>query len=284
MSASKTKLVIPFVLTSAICATGHAQTTPPATQFTVGVKIWNASWQSYLPATYTGVGASGTPAAGSTVDEVEGTSSTDIMPFVSVRHDKLFASLSHGRFSSDFHVGSSPVITSTGQTQITWRNDHFVRRETDLNLGYFVTPEVAIVLGYKDAIETRDVSLGIAPQATPLVKTTGKVFLLGAVGSFAVYEKLRFYAQAAYGPARLKLTFANPSFGSDNKTNGRYLIGELGLTYPVFANPSGFGGATVSLGYRTQTVKTDSNSDITLQNRKLRDVRDGAVLSMNYTF
>lgn len=284
MLARKKKLVVPFVLSTAICATGHAQTTPPATQFTVGVKIWHASWLSYLPATYSGSGDGGTPAIGDSVNAVEGKSHTDIMPLLSVRHDKLFASLSHGRFSSDFRVTSNPVILPTGQTQITWRNDHFIRRETDLNLGYFITPEVAIAIGYKDATETRDISLGIAPQATPLVRTTAKGFLLGAVGSFAVYEKLRFYAQAGYGPARLKLSFADPSFGTNLKTNGRYLIGEIGLSYPVFANSNGFGGATVSLGYRTQTIKTDSYADVFQQTRTLRDVRDGAVLSMNYTF
>jgi hypothetical protein len=248
------------------------------------VKIWHASWLSYLPASYTGIGEGGMPAVGETVDTVEGKSHTDIMPLLSVRHDKLFASLSHGRFSSDFRVESSPVVTPTGQTLITWRSDHFVRRESELNLGYFITPEVAIVVGYKDATENRDLSLGIAPQATPLVRTTAQVFLLGAVGSFAVYDKLRFYAQAAYGPARLKLTFANPSTGNDYNTNGRYLIGEIGLSYPVFANPNGFGGATASVGYRTQTVKTDSHSAVSRQIRELRDVRDGAILSMNYTF
>jgi hypothetical protein len=108
--------------------------------------------------------------------------------------------------------------------------------------------------------------------------------LLGAVGSFAVYEKLRFYAQAGYGPARLKLSFADPALGTNLKTNGRYLIGELGLSYPILANPSGFGGATVSLGYRTQTIKTDGYGSVFQQARTLRDVRDGAVLTMNYTF
>lgn len=284
MRVRKTRLLIPLVLSMAVCRIGQAQSNTPDTRFTVGVKVWHASWLSYMPVNYSGFSAGGAPTTGDSVNEVEGKAHTDFMPFISVRHKDLFVSLSYARFTSDFRVATSPIVTPGGQTLITSRSDHFKRREGDLNVGYFVTPEVAIAIGYKDGTENRDMSLGIAPQATPLIRTKARGLLLGAIGSFAVSDKLRFYAQAGYGPARLTLDFADPALGTSFKANGRYLIGELGLSYPVFANPSGSGGAVLSLGYRTQTIKTNSNAGIFRDAHDLRDVRDGAVLSMNYTF
>jgi len=284
MRVRKTRLLIPLVLSMAVCSIGHAQTTMPETRFTVGVKAWHASWLSYMPVNYSGFSAGGAPTTGDSVNEIEGKSHTDFMPLISVRHKDLFVSLSYARFTSDFRAPTSPIITPGGQTLITSRNDRFTRREGDLNVGYFITPEVAIAVGYKDATEDRDTSLGIAPQATPLIRTKARGVLLGVIGSFAVYDKLRFYAQAGYGPARLTLDFADPALGANFKANGRYLIGEIGLSYPVFANPSGSGGAVLSLGYRTQTIKTNSDAGIFREAHGLRDVRDGAVLSLNHTF
>jgi hypothetical protein len=279
MRVRKARLVIPLVLGSLACNAAQAQTTPSPTQFTIGAKVWHASWLSYLPAPYTGIGANGAPAAGDSVTGVEGDVRTSVLPLLGVRHGKFFASASYGRFKSDFQVNTSPVITPAGQTLITSRTDHFKRSESDLNVGYFVTPEVGIALGYKDATETRDTSLGIAPQPTRLVTTRAKGILLGATANFAVYDKLRLYGQAAYGPARIRLDFTDPTLAAP-KANGRYLIGEVGLSYQVFSSAGGFGGATAALGYRTQTIKTDGYSSTFQQGRDLRDVRDGLALTL----
>ncbi|CAH0295916.1 hypothetical protein SRABI118_04224 [Massilia sp. Bi118] len=273
--------LVPFVLGTLACAAAHAQTDPPKTQFSIGAKIWHASWLSYVPATYTGIDANGGPALGDSVNGADGTGDTSVLPLLGVRHGKFFGSVSYGNYSSDFHVLSSSIILPNGQNLITSRTDHFKRRESDLNVGYYLTPEIGIALGYKDATESRDTTLAVAPQSTPLLSTKAKTLLLGAVGSFAVYEKLRFYFQAAYGPARLKLRFADPAL-SNFSTNGSYLIGELGLSYPIFTKASGYGGATASLGYRTQTVKTDSYAKFQ-EGRELRDVRDGAILALVFT-
>lgn len=279
MRVRKARLVIALVLGALACNAAQAQATPASTQFTIGAKVWHASWLSYMPATYTGIGANGAPAAGDSVNAVEGDVRTSVLPLLGLRHGNFFASASYGRFRSDFHLNTSPVITPTGQTLVTSRTDHFKRSESDLNLGYFVTPEVGLALGYKYATETRDTSLGIAPQPTRLVSTRAKGILLGAVANFAVYDKLRLYGQAAYGPARIRLGFTDPTLAAP-KANGRYLIGEFGLSYPVFRIGAN-GGALAALGYRTQTIKTDGYSTAFQQGRDLRDVRDGLVLTLN---
>lgn len=280
MRLRKARLVFPFILSTFALSASHAQTSPPTAQFTIGAKVWHASWLSYVPAAYSGIGANGTFAIGDSVNAVEGSEHTDVLPLLGLRYGKFFASASYGRFTSNFDVLTSPVVLPTGQTLITSRTDHFKRRESDLNLGYAVTPEVSIVLGYKDATETRDTTLGIAPQRTPVLTTKVRGLLFGAAGNFAVYDKLRFYIQAGYGPSRFKLRFADAALGTA-KANGRYLIGELGLSYPVWSNAAGTGGAVVAVGYRSQTVKTDSDAGIFQSSRKLRDVRDGAIVSLN---
>ena len=282
MWVRKARLVIPFVLGTLACGAADAQATSSSTQFTIGAKVWHASWLSYVPAPYTGIDANGASAAGDSVNAVEGDVRTSILPSLYVRHGDFFASASYGRFKSNFQVNTSPVITPAGQTLITSRTDHFRRSESDLNLGYFLTPEVGIAFGYKDATETRDTSLGIAPQPSRLLTTKARAVLLGAVASFAVYDKLRLYGQAGYGPARIRLAFTDPTLANP-KANARYLIGEFGLSYTVFGGSGGHGATSASLGYRTQTVKTDSYSSVFQQGRDLRDVRDGAVLSLNVT-
>jgi hypothetical protein len=278
MKAKMATLVISTLLGTTACPVALAQDSLPATRFTVGAKVWHASWLSYLPSFYSGVNASGQPVIGDTVDAVEGRKKTNLMPTLAVSRFPYSVSASHGRFSSDFSALTSPIVLPTGQTLIGPRTDHLKRRETDINLGYAVTPEVALSVGYKDATETRDVSFGATPQRTPLLRTRVRGLLLGMSASFPVKDKLRFYAQAAYGPARLKADFYDR--GASLKTDGRYLIGELGLSYGLYSKPDG-SAAAASIGYRTQTVKTDSFDNVFQDGRKLRDVRDGLVLSLN---
>jgi len=282
MRARNARLVFPLVLSTFVLSTSHAQTSPPTAKFTIGAKVWHAAWLSYVPASYSGIGANGTPAVGDVADAVEGSEHTDVMPLLGFSYGKFFASASYGRFTGDFNVRSSPVLTPGGQTLITSRTDHFKRRESDLNLGYSVVPGVGIVLGYKDATETRDTSLGIQPGRTPVLTTKVRGLLLGATGNFVVVDKLSFYAQAGYGPARFRLRFADPALGTV-KANGSYIIGELGLSYPIWSNAARGSGAVAAVGYRTQTVKTDSDAGIFQSARRLRDVRDGAIMSLNLT-
>jgi hypothetical protein len=277
MLVSKARLVTSVVLGFAACAMAQAQTSSSTTHVSIGAKVWHADWLSYLPATYSGIDAGGRPALGDSVNAVEGGAKTDVLPQLAISHGRFFASASHGRFATDFAVRTSPLLLPTGQTLVSTRTDYLKRRESDVNLGYAVTPELSLALGYKDATETRDVSLGVAPQRTPLLNTRVRGFLLGAVGNFAVADKLRLYAQAGYGPARLKADFYDR--GARLKTRGRYLIGEIGLSYPVFTTAQGM-AATAALGYRTQTVKTDSYEGVFQEGRDLRDVRDGVVLSL----
>lgn len=264
-----------------ICPVSQAQEAT-STQVSVGLKLWNAAWSSYLPGTYAGVDATGRPVLGETFDEVEGKRKTNFLPSLVLRHGRYFVSASYGRFTSDFSVPGTPLPGPGGVTLITSRLDHFKRRESDLTAGYFVTQELALTLGYKDATEDRDIRLGIAPQAAPLLNNKAHGLLLGAVGSFAVQGDLRLYTTAGYGPARFKIRFADPTIANFD-ANGRYLIGEAGFSYPLFKGDRWLQNVTALLGYRTQTVKTDSRGTVGSNSRTVRDVRDGLVFSVTAT-
>lgn len=263
-------------------AAGQAQESASANQVSVGFKLWNASWSSYLPAPIAGVDSKGQPVPGEIFDTAEGERRTNVLPVFSIRHDRWVLSGSYGRYTSNFHAVTSPVVVAPGTNLITTRTDHFVRREADITLGYYVTPELAVSLGYKDADESRDISLGVAPKFAPFLSNKASGVLVGAAGSFPIIGQLRLYTQGAYGPARLKTRFADPSLPNID-VNGQYLIGELGLSHPIFAGNNWLRGANLALGYRTQTVKADSRGTLNNGERKLRDVRDGLVLSLSAT-
>jgi hypothetical protein len=279
MQLTKTVSAASLALGLLASPASQAQEAPSATQFSFGVKIWSASWMSYLPATYVGVGANNQPLVADVVNSVEGSRRTSALPLLAIRYGNYLASASYGRFSSDFSVLNSPLATPGG-TVVTARSDHFVRNESDLTLGYFVLPGVALTAGYKYATESRDTRLGTT-QAAPLLESRARSLLVGVVGSFPVHDALSAYVQAGYGPARIKTHTADNSVAID--VNGRYLIGEIGLSYPFLIDKAGLRAATAAIGYRTQTVKTDSLGLVYRESRSLRDVRDGLVLSLTAT-
>lgn len=180
-------------------------------------------------------------------------------------------------------MATTTVTVAPTTSLITSRSDHFTRQESDVTAGYFITPEVALTLGVKYAKESRDITLGIAPGATPLLGTKVYGALAGFVSSFPVAGALRLYTQAGFGPAHYKSTFADPATPSASGS-GTYFIGEIGASYPLYSAHGNFPALGAALGYRTQTVRSNSSGIAFNESRKLRDVRDGIVLSLTATF
>jgi hypothetical protein len=279
MQVRKTVSTVSFALVLLACAPAQAQESPSTPQLSLGLKLWNASWLSYLPANYVAAGPNGQVVPADVINSVEGGRRTSALPQLGVRYGKLFASASYGRFTSDFAVLNSPIATQAG-TQVTSRTDHFVRRESDLTLGYFVLPQVALTVGYKYAIESRDVRAPSSAPSQPLLENRARGALAGIVGNFPVQGELSAYVQAGYGPARISTRSAGNSIAPID-AHGSYLISEIGLSYPLLINQYGVRAAAAAIGYRSQTVKTESYGIIYHENRRLRDVRDGLVLSLN---
>jgi hypothetical protein len=270
---------------SAECGAQEAAWTRP--EFTIGIKAWDSGWQSYLPSTVAGVTPLGTPAASDVVNSVETSRHVEALPTLTLRYDRYFLSAGYARFSSDFSLQQSPLVsTSSPMTILTSRTDHLTRREIDVNAGYFVLPGLALTIGYKNAKEDRDTRLGIAPGTTAgLLNADVDVGLLGAVGSYEIQDGLSAYGQFGYGWGRARTTLGAASAvpGREISTNVRYIISELGLAYRLPWQSAWIKRSSVGLGYRSQTLKQNAPSAVGGESRDLRDVKDGFVLSLNLT-
>ncbi|MES2070979.1 MAG: hypothetical protein V4488_11575 [Pseudomonadota bacterium] len=255
-------------------------------QFSVGVKLWNSSWLSYLPTSTVAVTPQGAPAIVESLNSVEGNKKWDVLPSLSVRYKEYFVSASYGRFTSDFTSGFTTVGTPTGANVLTSRTDHVKRDEYDINFGYAFAPGMAATIGYKGADETRDIALGIAPGVSSrLGDSNAKALLLGLAASHSFNDRWNAYGQFAFGRGKIKTTYAASSQGpaSRDDANADYIIGELGLAY-VLPPTTMFSRSTLGLGYRIQTVRTHSTFPVTREQRDVRDTRDGFVLSLNVSF
>lgn len=250
------------------------------TQVSIGAKVWHSSWLSYLPTVYAGVSPDGTRGLADSIDAVEGTRETDILPTIGVRYKDYLLSASVARYTGDFEALHTAVICPCGQNLLTSRVDHFSRKESELVLGYFVTPNVALSVGYKAATEDRVTRLGIPGSAPSSVTNRVRGILVGAAASFAIEGRWRFYGNFGYGPAKVKTDFSDPAFARIN-ADGRYVISEIGINYSLPFSTTLMKGAVAGLGYRSQSFRTRSESPGYGDRRDFRDVKDGIVLSLN---
>lgn len=259
----------------------------PRLEFTVGLKAWNTTWQSYLPAIVVGTTPGGAPVAGELVNSVEGNTEVAALPTMTLRYARYFLSAGYARYSSNFDLNLAPVGPINGQNLITSRQDHIKRRELDINVGYFVLPGFALTVGYKGARENRDTSSGAAPGiAVSLLDGKFDALLLGALGSYEIVPGFSGYGQFGYGIGRNKFKYgeATPAPDTQVKSNPRYILTEVGVAYQLPIKSQWVQRTSVALGYRSQTVKQKVPSIVGGEEREVRDVKDGIVLSLNATF
>jgi hypothetical protein len=245
-------------------------------QFSVGLKVWNSSWFSYNPGSYTGIAPTGGVALIESVDAVEGARKTDTIPVLALRSGKYVFSATHASYASNFHSPYSAVVAPDGSNIGTSRTDYLARKETDLTAAYFVVPNIALSIGIKHAAEARDTVTGLSPRQR-LIEAKGKAFIVGASASFPIQGNLRAYGQLGYGPTRLKTELV----GLDSNTSkGRYLSSELGVSYALTVVDPYVKGAYVGLGFRSQTITTTGVGPGYLEPRDYRDIKDGVVFSL----
>lgn len=269
-------------------AISAAQEEPnPRLEFTVGLKAWNTSWQSYMPAVIVGTTPGGLPASSELVNSVEGSTEVAALPTLTLRYARYFLSAGYARYSSNFNLSQSPVAVINGQNLISSRRDHLRRRELDINVGYFVLPGFALTVGYKGGRENRDTSTGGTPGITlSLLDNKLDTFLVGAIGSYEIAPGFSGYGQFGYGFGRGKINYgeATPVSGTQVKNNPRYILTEVGVAYQLPITSRWIQRTSVAVGYRSQTLKQKVPSVVGGEDREVRDVKDGIVLSLNATF
>lgn len=247
--------------------------------YTVGLRVWNAAWSAGMPTPYAATTPGGAPTRSESLDDVHGSRRTEAFPSLAVRKDRFVVSASYARFSTDFHTPYSSVPGPGGTNVTTPRTDHLDRKESDLTAGYFVTPNVAVSLGFKFAKEGRTSTI-VGGQT--LVDNTARALLLGASAAFPIQGNLAFTGQIAYGPGRIKSEFGDPSL-PDTTNTARYLISEIGVSYALGIKNAYVRGASIGLGYRTQQVRTKTNGISQQGGRTFRNDRDGLIATLNFT-
>lgn len=203
-------LTLPLVV-----AGGAAQAQDQGLTISAGIKAWATQWTtfSYAPA----VGG------GSNLIQVAARDKTVLVPLLGARWGNV--------------VGSVSGYASTQYEFVTGGGDR--RSEYDLNLGYLVTPGVALTLGYKKVSQRGDF---IYEPAGPVAGISATAPLGGA---FSLY--------GAFGYGWMKTPRSSDprivEFDAD------YRLAELGVTYGL-ALPGFPRTLTFTAGYRLQVLSS----------------------------
>ena len=260
------------------CAPAWAADDAARPQLSIGLKVWNSSWSSYLPGVYAGLNpATGASGLADSIDAVEGERKTTTLPVIAVRSGNYVMSASYAQYNSNFRSDHSAVVGPNGDNLLTARSDHLERKESDVTLAYFLTPNVALSAGLKYATEGRDTTLAVTGVTERSLDATAKGLIIGALANFQVHGGLRFYGQFGYGPTRVSTNVPNQGKTSSSAS---YLISEIGLNYALAMADPYVKGASVGLGYRSQVLRTNGVGPAYGDERRYRDTKDGLILSL----
>ena len=214
----------------------------------LGVKLWANQWQTW--------GTSGSQVTSKTSRGIELTP----IPYLSLKYGDFFATGTYFaktgyRFRDDFGDAN--------------------RREWDVTGGYYVTPrdietKVGLTLGYKK-IEQDFQNFSNFKYSGPIV---------GILGTAPIAYGFGLYGNFAYG----WMTMDAPARSGLNDKSASYVLAELGFLYTYAPKDKSIGplnAATVTLGYRYQSVQTD---DVINTGEEGTDTTKGLVLGLNLTF
>ncbi len=164
------------------------------------------------------------------LDNFRSSTENTLIPAFSLRYGNFFASASHFLETDyEFQAAAAGVRLKLN------------RRETDVNLGYYVLPGLGISVGYKQ----------LKVNTLQDLKYEGPSIGLSGYGSIGGGWGL--YGNIAYGKLQLK-----PSFVENDKKN-TYVTQELGIAYSFDFRDTArlVKSLTLTLGYRNQTIESE---------------------------
>ncbi|MDE2140910.1 MAG: hypothetical protein KGJ84_00690 [Elusimicrobia bacterium] len=226
----------------------------------VGTKLWLNTWQTNL----TG--------SGRNWNQITEGPVVGVIPNLAVRHKNLFVS---GSFmvTPDYsfplqtnYIGSGGVLDKA-----TIKGS---RQEIDMNVGYYIIPQVALTIGYKGVTEKFKVSSSVSGYSENSVYLNGMTF--GITGSAPIGNGWSVYGSGAGG--FMSVTY----LPSSNYTDGAgYEASELGFAW--HPHNSSF---STTLGYKFQLIQTKISSLNSTAYASLprNEVTRGFMLGANYTF
>ena len=263
-------LVTVFTATAFAADTEETTKVGKDTYFTLGYKTWFNTWQTPFN-TYP-------PEGGANIMSL--TSETVAAPIFS-------ASLKFGDFliagsfmtTPDYKFPDNEDVLVTGPTPTSFPSTTGVfypfktsasRKESDINLGYYVAPAMAITIGMKNVKQTyNDLNADGSIFSTSWTKYSGPI--VGITGGGALGAGFAFYGNLSYGI--LKGEFE----GDPKKFDATYSSTELGIAY----RPISF--LSFLVGYKYQTIDTKI-TDPAFNGQVALDVTKGFILGANLTF
>lgn len=224
-----------WLIALVLCLAGVAQAQESDIRVSVGVKAWHTQWDTF------GYYPEDAPDEDQVLVQVPSESKLVLVPLLSLRY-------------RDF-VGSLSVYPSTNHSG-------GMRKEFDINLGYYVLPNVALTLGYKKLEQSGGGYRYVLGGPVAGVNATAP---LG--GNFAMY--------GTFALSRMKSTgSSNVYFDSD------YRLSEVGVAYTV---PTSLvsKALTFSIGYRSQVL---TSKEAAYSGQDGRDLTQGLTFGVVASF
>ncbi len=208
---------------------------------TVGLKAWANEWQSWNDPGSAGMGTA---------------KATAINPSVTIKYKDFFVS-----------GGFMPKKTYDVPSSLNGVTTQASRKEMDLSVGYYVHPQLALTLGYK--------------QITQTWGTVDYVWKIPAVGLSAAAPlqgtNVFMYGNAAIGWASVSTNPASKAVVWNYK-GGTYTTTEVGLGYAI--TPS----FRLTGGYKYQVCPTSTEVLLNATRITVTDSTRGFVFGGSYTF
>jgi hypothetical protein len=231
-----------------------------------GAKLWINTWQTNL-----------TNYSGQAWNQLTEGPVVGFIPSIALRHKRIFAS---GSFMVTPDYTFPTQTNFIGNTGSIAKDDvKASRQEADLNIGFYIVPQIALTIGYKGITEsfkvTHSVNNGAATTTDSKVYLNGVTY--GVTGSAPMGNGWSVYGSGAggymlvnYGPTR-----------SNYDDSALYEASELGFAWHPHAS-----SFSATAGYKFQLIQTkiSPQNSTNFQNLPRNEVTRGFMLGANYTF
>jgi len=262
-----TLLVTVFTATAFAADTEETTTLGKDIYFTLGYKTWFNTWQTPFN-TYPPEGGANimTLTSGSVAASIF-SASLKVSDFLIAGSFMTTPDYTFPDTEDVLVAGPTPTTTTAPFYQFKTSAS---RKESDINVGYYITPGMAVTIGMKNVKQTyNDLNADGSIFSSSWTKYTGPI--VGITGGGALGAGFAFYGNLSYG-------FLKGEFEGDaQKFNATYSSTELGIAY----RPVSF--LSFLVGYKYQTIDTKI-TDPAFNNQIALDVTKGFLLGVNLTF
>jgi hypothetical protein len=237
---------------------------------TLGLKVWGNTWES-------GQVNTGFVGGGSNSNNFTSGQEWSTIPSLTLKYKDWFISGSQFmktsyNFPAQTSLGFAPAAAVATPNTQTLRAD---RKETDVNLGWYFVPQVAVTIGWKEIKQTYTSTFtpaAFAPFNTSAQTTTNEGITVGIQGSARIGNSGFF--MYGNGASSLGNNFKAKFGGGNPNWDGWFASSELGFGY-AFG-----GGVTATLGYKYQVLDFAATNT----NQRGRDITTGFIGGVAYTF